>query len=407
MTVVAVERLAAGGDGVGHLPDGLTVFIPRTAPGDLVEVAVRERHPRFARAESNGLVRAGPGRVAPECPHYVDDRCGACRLQHLAYPVHLESKAQWIGDALRRIGHRMVPDPVVRPAGRRWHYRRKLALGRGRIEGFGLHRYDDPARAFSPRECRLADERVMDAWRALDTEWDLRKSGVTRCVIWLDPDDGIQVLLRGEGEAPEVPPGFAGVRQWWWQRGRGRPVAFGSAPDERRSGLTPRVFEQVDRGAAGELRRTAAGWVGAGPGRLIWDLYGGTGEGAADMAAAGAEVWSVDVDADAHRQPRSGVEFVTGRVEHVLDRLPEPDAIIVNPPRAGLDRKVSARIEAWGRTGSGRRMAYISCDPATLARDLARMPGLAIDTVDAVDLFPQTAHVETLVLLQGPAGEGP
>lgn len=96
----------------------------------------------------------------------------------------------------------------------------------------------------------------------------------------------------------------------------------------------------------------------------------------------------------------AGVERIAGRVEEVLFRLPEPGAIVVNPPRTGLNAVVARFIEQWGQRLRGRRVAYVSCDPATLARDLTRMPSLRVGSLMAYDLFPQTAHVETLAMLE-------
>ena len=103
MTAVRILRLAAGGDGVGKLPDGRTVFVPRTAPGDLVELArVREQR-RFARARAGRLVEAGAHRVTPRCPHYLKDECGGCQLQHLSSDAQREARRSFVGEALRRL----------------------------------------------------------------------------------------------------------------------------------------------------------------------------------------------------------------------------------------------------------------------------------------------------------------
>ncbi|MEP6689444.1 MAG: TRAM domain-containing protein, partial [Gemmatimonadales bacterium] len=103
MSAVRILRLAAGGDGVGKLEDGRTVFIPRTAPGDLVEPSALRPHKRFARARLGRLVEASAGRIEPRCPHYVQDECGGCQLQHLDPPAQREARRGFVGDALRRI----------------------------------------------------------------------------------------------------------------------------------------------------------------------------------------------------------------------------------------------------------------------------------------------------------------
>ncbi len=116
VTPVRILRLAAGGDGVGKLPDGKTVFVPRTAPGDLVELVELREHKRFARARLGRLLEASPDRVEPRCPHYVHDECGGCQVQHLDYEAQLFSRRAFVGDALRRLGKRDIPDPPIVPA---------------------------------------------------------------------------------------------------------------------------------------------------------------------------------------------------------------------------------------------------------------------------------------------------
>ena len=149
MTAVRILRLAAGGDGVGKLPDGKTVFVPRTAPGDLVELMGLKDHQRFARARPGRLLEASPHRVEPRCPHYVRDECGGCQLQHLDYDAQLETRRSLVGDAIRRVGKREVSDPPIVPANQIYEYRTKLTLhvaaGGKRI---GLHPYQRPDQVF-------------------------------------------------------------------------------------------------------------------------------------------------------------------------------------------------------------------------------------------------------------------
>jgi tRNA/tmRNA/rRNA uracil-C5-methylase (TrmA/RlmC/RlmD family) len=138
-------------------------------------------------------------------------------------------------------------------------------------------------------------------------------------------------------------------------------------------------------------------------GRVVWDLYGGTGDTAVLLQARGAQVTSVDADERAIEWARTqpgaeGIRFLAARAEHVLATLPEPAAVVLNPPRAGLHWDVTLRLTA----APVERLAYLSCDPATLARDLARMiVNYRVAAVRAFDLFPQTAHVETAVMLEG------
>jgi 23S rRNA (uracil1939-C5)-methyltransferase len=154
---------------------------------------------------------------------------------------------------------------------------------------------------------------------------------------------------------------------------------------------------------ASRIRSDAVEALGDVSGRVVWDLYGGVGDTARLLAARGARVWCVDSD-------RSAVEwaeaaggagnFLAARVEDVLGRLPPPDSVVANPPRIGFDFRVVRHLLRWGERGAGRRVSYVSCDPATLARDLKRLSAFRIVSVSAYDLFPQTAHVESLVVLE-------
>ena len=171
---MTITRIAVGGEGVGRLSDGRVVFVPRTAPGDRIRLreGSLQRHRNFARAEVGAIVESGPGRVAPPCPHYGQDRCGHCQLQHLAYDAQLAAKQAIVGDALRRIGKLDVEDPEIVEAVEEWRYRAKIRLavrgagGRaGGVLTVGLHPYDRPGHVFALTDCHIADFRLMAVWR--------------------------------------------------------------------------------------------------------------------------------------------------------------------------------------------------------------------------------------------------
>jgi 23S rRNA (uracil1939-C5)-methyltransferase len=158
------------------------------------------------------------------------------------------------------------------------------------------------------------------------------------------------------------------------------------------------VFEQVHPAMGDRVRAHALDALGAVEGHRVWDLYAGLGETTAALVRAGASVESVESDRRAVAEAESRGPTArrhAGRVEDVLGDLKAPDLVITNPPRTGMDVRV---VEALERLAP-RRVVYVSCDPATLARDLGRLPGFRIADVRAFDLFPQTAHVETVVVL--------
>jgi 23S rRNA (uracil1939-C5)-methyltransferase len=408
--VVTIAGIATGGDGVGHLADGRAVFVPRAVPGDAVALRPGVRlHRSFARGEIAQVLRPGPGRVSPPCPHYVHDRCGGCQLQQLAYDAQLEAKRAIVGDALRRIGKLELADPEIVEAIDEWRYRSSLTLAvarSGRQDGtvVGLHPYGRPGTVFPLADCHVADFRLMALWRELRQHLDLLPPRLSRLTLRLDREGRRHVIAESPGapwqRAAEVRAALPeGDRvTCWWQPvdGTARVV---SGPV---SGVVPTGFEQVNAEMALLARTWAVDQLGDQRGRVVWDLYGGIGDTAVLLAQRGAQVVSVDVDEKAiawaqQRPPAGSTRFIAARVEDVLATLPEPHAALVNPPRAGLHWNVTLKL----REQPVGRLAYISRDPATLARDVQRLSvNYGVTAVRAFDLFPQTADVETVVVLE-------
>ena len=181
----------------------------------------------------------------------------------------------------------------------------------------------------------------------------------------------------------------------WWQPAEGAPRVMAGAAEA----YPAAVFEQVHPEMGDRVRAYAVAALGDVAGRRVWDLYAGIGETTVQLTDAGAEVESVEADPRAvleaeRRGPRARRH--AGRVEHLLGELAPPDLVITNPPRTGMDGRVPAELERR----RPERLVYVSCDPATLARDLARLPNYELTDVRAFDLFPQTAHVETVAVLR-------
>ncbi len=401
---VRILRLATGGDGVGKLPDGKTVFVPRTAPGDLVELVELRGHKRFARARPGRLIEASPDRVEPRCPHYTDDECGGCQLQHLNYEAQLLARRSFVGDALRRLGKLDVADPPIAPAAQIFDYRTKLTLHVSEDHRrIGLHRYGRPDQVFDLKWCHITVPELMELWRAIRTLRPFLPPRVEQIVLRLDRNGGRHVLFRvGEGE---VWDGFERLRRElerraipaaiWFQPEGGPARAVAGAGEA----FPATVFEQVHPEMGDRVREFALAQLGDVSGRRVWDLYAGIGETTAQLAARGATVESVEIDrrAVAEAEARGpAAKRHAGRVEDLLRELHPPDMVIVNPPRTGMDERVSDELDRLAPS----RLVYISCDPATLARDLQRLRHLRLCLVQAFDLFPQTAHVETVAVLE-------
>jgi 23S rRNA (uracil1939-C5)-methyltransferase len=400
VSVVRILRLAAGGDGVGRLEDGRTVFVPRTGPGDLVELTRVREHRRFARARVARVLEPSAERVISRCPHYVEDDCGGCQLQHLHSSAQREARRAFVGDALRRIAKLDVPDPELVPASEEFEYRTKITLhldDRGRR--IGLHPLDRPDYVFELVRCHITRSELMSLWAELGSLRDLLPRGVRQIVLRLDRLGGCHVVLvdtpRTGATALHAALEARGVAATLWIQPEGEAAAVVGGGDRP---FPATVFEQVHPAMGDRVRAHAVAALGEVSGRHVWDLYAGIGETTAALAVAGASAESVESDPraveEAEARGPSAARHV-GRAERVIGRLRAPDLVITNPPRTGMDERVTAALAA----AAPERIVYISCDPATLARDLTRLPGFRLTAARAFDLFPQTAHVETVAVL--------
>jgi 23S rRNA (uracil1939-C5)-methyltransferase len=404
VTELRILRLAAGGDGVGRLPDGKTAFVPRTAPDDLVELADLREHKRFARARLERVLVPSPQRVQPRCPHYVVDECGGCQLQHLDYRTQLSARQSFVGDALRRLGKRDVPDPAIVPAMKVYDYRTKLTLhvdaGGRRI---GLHRYGRPGQIFDLFWCHITVPDLMMMWQAVRKLRQLLPPTLEQVVLRLDRSGGRHLVLRvGKGEVwsggqrlgRELEREGVTATVWWQPEGGAARAVAGAG-----EAYPATVFEQVNPEMGDQVRDFAVQQLGEISGERVWDLYSGIGETTEQLVRRGAVVESVELDRRAVAEAESrgpSARRHTGRVEDVLRELRAPNRVIANPPRTGMDARVTEELERL----LPRKLVYISCDPATLARDLQRLPSFELKEVQAFDLFPQTTHVETVAVLE-------
>jgi 23S rRNA (uracil1939-C5)-methyltransferase len=396
---VEITGVAAGGDGVGR-SEGMVVFVPRTAPGDVAMVRVAPGK-RFARGRLERLESASPSRVEPPCPHYTEDRCGGCQLQHLSYEAQLAAKSGIIADTMRRIGKRSVDAPVVEPSTAQWRYRRKLTLhlrraGAGWIAG--LHPHDDPVGVFDLGDCPITAESVLAVWSELRPLFHLLPDERALRVAVRIVEHGASVVVEGGSAWRTADRFFANapsVSELWWRPEHGRPRRMAARADTPGAGAS---FVQVNAAVAASLRAHLLQRVRSfAPARVV-DGYAGMGDTAIPLAADGRTVVAIELDREAvdtfrDRLPAPS-SVIAGRVEDHLPGALPADVVVLNPPRAGVDARVTAALDA--STPPPRGILYVSCDPATLARDVARMPRYRVASMRAYDMFPQTAHVETV-----------
>lgn len=399
---LTIESIAAGGDGVAR-HEGLVVFVPRTAPGDVVRAQVTVQG-RLAHGRVESLEQPSPARVEPPCPHYVHDRCGGCQLQHLGYEAQLAAKAGIVRDGFERIGRRpMDAPPPVHASPSPWRYRRKLTLAmRKRRDGrwiAGLHPHDDPRRVFDLADCPITDARVLATWGEVRAAARLLPADATRlrgAVRLLG--DGASFVFEGGRRWPAARAFLDAVPSlralWWEPEGQRRRLVA-----DRRAAPEPGAsFVQVNPEMAALMAAHVVARVRAHAPATVVDAYAGAGDVALALAEGGARVTAIELDAEATawsaRRLPAGSRAVAGRVEdHLAAALPA-DVVLLNPPRAGVDERVTAALAA--ASPAPRAIVYVSCNPSTLARDVARLPGWRIAHVEAFDMFPQTAHVETV-----------
>lgn len=422
---------------MGRLPDGRVVFVPRTAPGDRVRVRITRDRTRWSRGQVVELLEAGEGRRDAPCPLY--DRCGGCQLQHLRYRDQVAWKGRRIASALSRIGgvemegsargRRSAPageeaaassvDPVpVEPSPSEWRYRNRVSFTLRRLRGgrvvAGFHRRDRPGWIVDVhRQCLLPEDPISTVWIELRRAWGagarrLPPGGELRLTL-RSGGDGVGLVIEGGeagGDAPALVgdvPGLVSVvhrpRQGGWRHLAGVETVADLWLGEPIP-LAGTTFLQVNREAGEALHRSVLGELGNPAGLRIVDAYCGVGAYGRRLAHHGARVVGLELDPlaveAARRGAPPGFQVREGRVEECLEAALPADRVILNPPRTGLHEAVPQLLTAHPVP----RILYISCDPGTLARDLDRLgSAYRVRRVAGFDLFPQTAHVESVVTL--------
>lgn len=413
---VFIEGIGAGGAGVGRLSDGRVVFVHRTAPGDEALVEVTSSKRSWSRGRLLEVLRPARGRREAPCPHY--HRCGGCTLEHMDYPGQLRAKARIVADALQRIGGTRAALPDVVPSPKEFRYRNRVSFTLLRLEGgrvvAGFHELERPGRILDlGGDCLLPERAIAEAWDGVRKAWGenarrLPSGRELRLTLRGTEAGAVGLLVEGgygPGRPEELLDAVPRLVSVWHRPESARALRFlaGTKQLEEAGGrlrLAGNVFLQVNRRAAAGLETYVRERSGDVAGLRVVDAYCGVGERAHDLAAAGARVTGIErspeaVD-EARRRAKADIRFLRGGVEDLLAEALPADLVILNPPRAGLDARVAETLSER----PPRRVVYVSCDPATLARDLGRMEPFRLVSVRCFDLFPQTAHVETVAELE-------
>ncbi len=435
-----IEKLIYGGDGLARLPAdergrGKAVFVPFVLAGEKIEAALTEEKPGFARAHASTILEPSPHRAQPPCPHF--GRCGGCHYQHASYEHQLEIKKEILRENLRRLAKLELDCAIEMHPSPPWNYRNRSRLQVQTRPEFAVGYFKFASHELLPvEECPISSPLIN---RGIATLWQAGRVGKavegvreieffangndTRLLVeFLCAPEARRAAVRAWAEdlcsaMPEI-AGVAAFREP--QKGVQAPlVTVGTSELTYQTKtaayrVSAGAFFQTNRFLVDELIRI----VTAGrSGELALDLYAGVGLFSTALACNFRHIVSVESSQTAandlqYNLSGSGkaVHSATeqylaelgemGHVGHgaaVLPQLRKPDLVVVDPPRSGLGDRVARLLASAGAP----RVTYVSCDPATLARDLVPLQaaGYRVEQVHLIDLFPQTYHLENIVQL--------
>ncbi len=401
---ITIEKLVYGGDGLAHI-GSQAVFVPLAAAGDKLRVRITTVERSYARAAIEEMLEPSPDRRTPPCAQF--GVCGGCQLQHLNYSAQLEAKVAFVRESLQRLGGIEWNDEIAVVAADEFHYRSRAELKVAR-DGQAPHAPSISSipsaktrigyyRAGTQEVCEVEECLILlpaanRELQRLRSEPSLIPNDATRVHFTVGDEEVIVTPATGENGKSEAVDGLGTAHQMIG----GINYGFGV-----------RSFFQGNRLLVEELARTA---IGDARGQLAVDLYAGVGLFSLQLAKTFDQVCAVEgnraaanhgidnVRANNLTNVRYEAISVEAWLKYKTSELPRPDFVLLDPPRAGLGGQVIERLAAM----AAPRIAYVSCDPATLARDLRALIeyGYRIDSITAVDMFPQTFHVETVVQLR-------
>ncbi|HTR25493.1 MAG TPA: 23S rRNA (uracil(1939)-C(5))-methyltransferase RlmD [Terriglobales bacterium] len=430
--LLSIEKLVYGGDGLARTESGqdgrsTAVFVPFVLPGETVEAEIRQQKPGLARGQVSRLVSASAERVEPDCPYF--QRCGGCHYQHIPYARQLEFKAQILRETLQRIAKIELCDEIHLHPSPPWNYRNRTRFQVRATPEFSVGFFRFGSHEFLPvRECPISSPLINRAIAQLiecsgldcppvveeielfaDGE-DAKMLAAAFCAVGAQKKD----LERWANLLLSEIPDMAGVvclssRKRFDEDALTDPklitrAGATSLPYRSRYGtyqVSAGAFFQVNRHLLEELVSVVTGDAS---GELALDLYAGGGLFTVPLAEKFHHTFAVESSqtsvTDLRKNVPASVKVINSRTEEYLRNRQArhcPDLVVLDPPRAGAGKAVTRSLVELG----AKRVRYVSCDPATLARDLSTFlsSGYRIVATDLFDLFPQTFHIETVVQL--------
>jgi len=425
-----IEKPIYGGAGLAR-HEGKAIFTSFTLPGELVEAHIAQDHSGYANAELESILEPAPSRAQPPCPHF--GKCGGCHYQHAIYPQQIEIKSQILREALERAHVKDIPEITTLQANP-FGYRNRIRLHIDHATSKLCYKQRASHQNLTVDECPIAAPILEDALKAIQSMapgWQLGKHFSEIELFTNAAQDSMLLTLWSSATPKATAQAFGSL----WRRLQAQlpnltgAAAFSSEQGRHQSKLLAQTGEQSLRYAAAnhEYRVSLGSFfqvnrflidplvehvAAEASGELAWDLYAGVGLFAVTLASRFAQVVAVEAAPssvrDLHhnlqkRQHRivagSTVEFLRRAVANKDKSLgfAVPDIVIVDPPRAGLGKEVTALLAAIRPA----HITYVSCDPATLSRDLKLLldSGYHISSMRMVDLFPQTFHLESVSTL--------
>lgn len=429
MNTIQFHGLAAGGDAVGRDEKNRTVFAPFGAPGDRARVEITRQEKRFARGEIVELLENSSSRIAPPCPYFgpnvVSDSpsCGGCDWQHIDYPKQLEAKNSLVVEALRRIGKIDNAEEIVAPcvASPPFAYRNKAVFSGDAALGFHARASHDVVDVEQCLVQRAENNLILRAAREAKKQnltpqgnWKLTartaSNGESLAIISVRSLD-VEAWPRGKEFAEflmQAAP-LVGVLARVEDREGGQILAGRDWLEETVDGLVFRVrgdgFFQINAPLVPALFSTVLEMAQIESGDAALDIFCGAGLFALGLARAGADVWGIERARTAIEDARGNAlrnrleaNFLVADAASGIGKLPSKNwaVAVLDPPRAGAADAIAALLKL-----APRHIVYVSCDAATLARDIASLGGdYVLQRAQPFDLFAQSAHVETVALLE-------
>jgi 23S rRNA (uracil1939-C5)-methyltransferase len=417
-----IEKMVYGGDGLARLPEGKAVFVPFVLPGEEVSATIAKEKSSFVRARAEQVLQPSDERVTPHCSYFGS--CGGCHYQHAGYKTQLDMKGNIVRETLFRNAKLEWKGDIIAHSGEPWHYRNRTRL---KVQGgadfaLGYHRFSSHD-LLPVKECPISSLAVN---RVIEQLWEIGLSGkvpagVREIEMFVDHADARLVVELFQAAGANGVPEFAGELQNRITNIQGvgifeEPAKGTTTPAEFKESVgNPSLlyqvgeksfhvsagsFFQTNRFLVHELVKTVASDYF---GNIALDLYSGVGLFANHLAKRFTQVFAVESASysitDLQANVLKNVVPVQTDVEQFLPRClnMNPDVVVVDPPRAGLGPKVTQLLASL----RVKRISYVSCDPATLARDIRLLleTGYHIEEIHLIDLFPQTFHIETLVRL--------